>query len=443
MRTLIAALLMAATAWAQSQAPAKTAPEQGPPPKNLTVRPDGHVSANQDPTNPDKFEVHMVKQGETLSQIAGEALSNPRLWPQLWEQNDHIINPHWIYPNDKILIKPVTVLSEAKPPEPEPTPEPAPPPVLAKPEPQIRPVQLPPPTPPAQQQQPPAQQQVLVVEDRKPVSQIKFEDLYCSGSVRTMAYPENLKVIAKFDATGAVLATDTEYVYLSQGAGEGIMAGNTYQVVRPTIELTNPYSHGRSDHNLGLHYLDVAQLRVVLVQPEFSLARVLHSCADAVEVGDLLVPFEQIRFPEPGRPRPFSPTMSPVANTTGGVTGSIVSTKDVMLNFGSSYRISGMIPGVRYGHLGPLERGIASEGTIVYIDLGQEKGVKPGDVFIVYRFVELDERLYPLPKEVRRLRNARMAIGEVVVVKTGERASTALVTYATDGLTLGDMIEKR
>src|SRR6516162_4076793 len=125
MRTILALLIVGSALSAQT--PAKQVPEQGPPPKNLTVRPDGHVSANQDPANADKFEVHVVKQGETLSGIAGEVLKNPRLWPQLWEQNEHIINPHWIYPNDKILIRPVTPLVEAKPPEPAPpVPEPAP-----------------------------------------------------------------------------------------------------------------------------------------------------------------------------------------------------------------------------------------------------------------------------------------------------------------------------
>src|SRR5690242_16978081 len=111
MRTLFAVLFMASTAFAQT--PAKVSPEQGPPPKNLTVRPDGHISANQDPANPDKFEVHVVKQGETLSGIAGEVLKNPRMWPQLWEQNEHIINPHWIYPNDKILIHPMPEINAA------------------------------------------------------------------------------------------------------------------------------------------------------------------------------------------------------------------------------------------------------------------------------------------------------------------------------------------
>src|SRR5215471_18300086 len=131
MRMVLAAVLLASTA--SGQTPTKTIPAQGPPPRNLTVRPDGHVSANQDPANPDNFEVRIVKQGDTLSAIAGEALKNPRLWPQLWEQNEHIINPHWIYPNDKILIRPVTVISEAKPPET--APEPAPPVQEAPPEP--------------------------------------------------------------------------------------------------------------------------------------------------------------------------------------------------------------------------------------------------------------------------------------------------------------------
>src|SRR5438046_4285604 len=130
MRMLLTATLVIASV-AFGQSPTKTPPAQGPPPKNLTVRPDGHVSANQDPANPENFEVHVVAKGDTLWAVSGVVLKNPRLWPQLWEQNEHIINPHWIYPNDKILIRPVTVVREARPPEPEPPaqppePEPAP-----------------------------------------------------------------------------------------------------------------------------------------------------------------------------------------------------------------------------------------------------------------------------------------------------------------------------
>src|ERR1051326_7257802 len=231
MKILLAAILMTATALAQN--PSKIAPPQGPPPKNLTVRPDGHVSANQDPANPDNFEVRIVKQGDTLSGIAGEVLKNPRMWPQLWEQNEHIINPHWIYPDDKILIRPVTPLAEAKPPEAaapspaQPEPEPAKP--AAK---VIFPAATPAPVA--------SSGGVIIFDERAPAPEVKFEDLYCSGFVRRAKVPNDLKVIARFDSSGAALATETDYAYLSKGSEDGIVAGTEYQVVRPTKTLTNP-----------------------------------------------------------------------------------------------------------------------------------------------------------------------------------------------------------
>jgi len=437
MRTLIAVLFLATSVWAQTaQQPSKGIPEQGSPPRNLKVRPDGHVSANQDPPNPEKFEVHIVRRGETLWLIAGEVLKNPRLWPQLWEQNEHIINPHWIYPNDQILIKPVTVLSEAKPPE---TPAEPQQPAAAEPEQPQTPRKVVYPAVTVIAPPEPAARSVFVLDQQKPTSEVKYHDLYCSGMVRTAPIPDALHILSKFQGSGAVLATDAEYVYLSQGAEDGITVGTVFQVVRPTKELTNPFARRKTERDLGLHFLDIGQLRVVLVQPDFSLARVIHSCADAVDAGDILMPFQPIVLPPLPRPRPFSPTMT----AAGGVKGMIVSTKDVMLNFGSSFDVPHDIPGVPGGHLGPMERGIAGAGAIVYIDIGQNHSVCPGDLFIVYRDVEIDERLYALPYDVKKIRNTRSAIGELVVLKVGERAATALVTYASDGLALGDLIESR
>jgi LysM domain len=436
MRTLFAVLLVASSAWAQTeQTPTKAIPQQGPPPKTLTVRPDGHVSANQDPANPEKFDVRVVVKGDTLSGISEDVLKNPRLWPQLWEQNEHIINPHWIYPNDKILIKPVVPITEAKPPEPEPEPEPVPAPVAQNPP--ARPIQRPPAAPP---QPPSSQQQVLIVEPERPVPEAKFEDLYCSGSVRFTELPTDLKVISKFDSSGGVLSTDTEYVYLSQGSQDGIAVGSLYQVVRATKSVRNPYRLDGAERYLGMHYLDVGQVRVVLAQPEFSLARVINTCADGVDVGDTLVAFQPVVVPPPSRPRPFSP----VVTTSSAVSGNIVTTKDVMLNFGSSMKASQQIPGVRSGELGLLDRGIAGEGSIVYVAICPScPMVKPGDLFIVYRDVDIHRTLYHYPKEVKKLKNARVAVGELLVVKVAERAATALVTYSTDGLILGDTIEPR
>ena len=79
----------------------------------------------------------------------------------------------------------------------------------------------------------------------------------------------------------------------------------------------------------------------------------------------------------------------------------------------------------------------------MYVDVGEGQGARPGDLFIVYRNVNLDSALYSLPPEARKLKGAREAIGELVLLKVGERASTALVTYASDGISLGDVVERR
>jgi len=212
------------------------------------------------------------------------------------------------------------------------------------------------------------------------------------------------------------------------------------QVVRPTKTMTSPFGRTKATSDLGKHYLDIAQLKVVLAQPDFALARVMHSCGDAVEVGDVMMPFQQIVLPEIPRPRPFSPQMT----TTSGVKGLIVSTKGVLLNFGSTFKLPADVAGVHgTDRLGAMDHGVASSGGIVYIDIGQEKSVKPGDIFIVYRTIDLDERLNNLPEEARKLKGTRTAVGELIVVKTGERASTAVVTYASDALALGDSVERR
>jgi hypothetical protein len=436
MKTIFAVLFMASSAFAQ--APQKTIPAQGPPPKNLTVRPDGHVSANQDPANPDQFEVHVVKQGETLSGISGEVLKNTRLWPQLWEQNEHIINPHWIYPNDKILIRPVTVLSEAKPPEPTP---PAPePPAEPAPLPEVEILTRPAPAP--AQPPPPVEapvENVFELAERKPAPEVKIEDLYCSGFVRVAAVPRDLKVIARYDVDTRAVATEADYIYISKGSEDGIMPGAVYQVIRPTKTLTNPYGRTKAERDLGMHYLEIGHVRVVLTQADYSLARVIQTCGDTIELGDIMQPFEPIVLPPRDRPRPFSPVMT----TTSGIKGQVVATKTVLLSYGSSFTGPNFQPGIGGQGIGVIDRGVGVEGSIIYIDIGENKSVKPGDIFIAYRETRFDRRLYSVPKEAKKLASERTAIGELIVLKVGERASTALVTYSTDGLSLGDPVERR
>ena len=94
--------------------------------------------------------------------------------------------------------------------------------------------------------------------------------------------------------------------------------------------------------------------------------------------------------------------------------------KGVVAFFRNSVAVAGSIYS---SSTNPTAKSIVAAGGVVYLNVGEADGVKPGDLFIVY--------------------HGAAAIAEVAVLKVEEKSSSTLVTYSTDALALGDRVERR
>jgi len=47
---------------------------------------------------------YTIQKGDTLWDLSEHFFDSPWIWPDLWQKNQAILNPHWIYPGDRIRV---------------------------------------------------------------------------------------------------------------------------------------------------------------------------------------------------------------------------------------------------------------------------------------------------------------------------------------------------
>ncbi len=220
------------------------------------------------------------------------------------------------------------------------------------------------------------------------------DDVYCAGWIGEMEEPVTGRFIAAEYEDSRHMFGVGDIIYSDVGARDGLMPGQEFQLMRPGHEV---YETGSLFSTIGRFYTSPGRARVVCVQERTAILEILESCEPAY-IGDLLVPFEPIPIPMVRASAPFTQCDPP----SGRVIGRIVETKDRAIPVGTD--------------------------SVVFIDLGEEDGLFPGDFLTVFRS-RGDSG------EIRTL------LGEVAVLFTKGRTSVAKVTSMVDTMGVGDFVE--
>ncbi|MCP3991051.1 MAG: LysM peptidoglycan-binding domain-containing protein, partial [Actinomycetia bacterium] len=318
------------------------------PPKNLKQVGDHWTPWDPPAPGPNDY---IIVPGDTLWDLSNAWFGDPFLWPQIWDENRYILDSHWIYPGDPLVVpgRPTVVPTDSQPPVNAYTT----PPVEKKPLAPVRPTLMPAADP---------------------------ADLYCSGYIQhTYGDPE--LAIAGHDLERVTLGQG-DVIFLDHGRDSGMRAGDEFSIVRRSHSVFHPETR----QDLGTFVRRLGKVRVMMVHETRSTAVIEMSCEDVYE-GDELVSWQDIPVPMlTGMPTfdQYDPTPS------GGPAGLILAARDNLSAFG--------------------------EGNVIFIDLGQDAGLSPGDALTLYR-----DRPNELP---------RVQLGQAVVLTVGEDTASAKIVYS-------------
>jgi hypothetical protein len=259
--------------------------------------------------------------------------------------------------------------------------------------------------------------------------EINYSDTYCTGFVSSQKYSRANHVTGGLQSPHATRFAERENVYL---AGGGYTVGSVYSVLRE-VQDANKYEIFPGQQNLikkfGGMYADIAHVRVTYIEGKSAVAVVEFAC-ESVVPGDFLVPFaERAAVNLKPRTAPFQ-IYKPME---GSDTGRILMGRDFDQFLGV--------------------------GQKIYVSMGSNKGVKPGDYLRITRNYDPD-RLAPIDKisvaattlEDTQKDPAKMSkssdkdmpyhgIGELIVLNVTDTTATGMITLALEDAQPGDIVE--
>jgi hypothetical protein len=328
---------------------------------------------------PEGSKTHIVQKGDTLWDLAASYLGNPYAWPQIWELNQWIKDPHWIYPGDPLVIDLARAVATAG----------------SVPE-EVFNLQ-------------PDQRRADPNAVRRPELGFSFQDFIQLPFIAAEGAEAHYKGLGAFLITSNK-REDRQYlgegepIYMNGGTDQGVKVGDRFlvlktlarQVMHPTL----------AKKKLGDIVQQIGVVRVITAQAKGSVA-VIERSLDAVEVGDHLV-----RFTEPANiPSQLRTDISEPVKVAANA-AVVVYARDAKLH--------------------------SAGGDMIIIDKGSNDGLKIGEVLLVAR-----SRTFPVGSGTEKhppTETTTYYLGQALVVRTDAQTASCRLLRSVEEIRSGDLV---
>jgi LysM repeat protein len=377
-----------ATAWVQEQSmgTAVSSQQAAGQPQNGQAAP-ATPPAAASPEQPGKY---VIRQGDTLWDIANAFYRDPFLWPLIWKSNPTVNDPDLIYPGNTLVIPSLLPVERA----------------MSAPE-EAAPVQEKAVAEKAQEEAPslfqrraaiegatpepetPAAGSRIILPEDAPVPIMDKYGMLSAGFVSEEDSVDHIQGSPDDPYKGIhganILGYDSE-VYITVTSRETVNIGDRFLIYEPVRNVKHP----RTRRYFGKLYKVNGILKVTgTKEAGVYIARITLSFDSAIK-GNMLAPYQEPTLIYPAKQQ-------------------------------QEKNLSGQILEV------PDRRTISGQLSIVYLDKGKEDGVDPGDRFTVMS----------VPN---RETGATRPIGELQVLIVKARTSTAVVRKSSDAMMTGNRV---
>jgi hypothetical protein len=194
---------------------------------------------------------HVISKGDNLWSICERYYNDPWIWPELWEMNQFITNPHWIKPGEIITLYDYETLKAM-----------------------------------AQKRMPATKEQ------KKPSGAIQGIDISSITNINALGFFQQEKAepwgtIFDLEAEKILVSKDnTVYVRMQK---EGVMPGDMFTI----YNTSNAISHPNTGEHSGYIHSFKGIVKIEKAAEGYHIGRITESFR-TISIGDLLIPYEPV-----------------------------------------------------------------------------------------------------------------------------------------------------